>query len=424
MFKMKKRYLLLICLFVFVLYLLWCNVSFIHTRKADSKVVLVDNVKYAKDSFITSNATIIWQGFYHDWNYNHRVNRLGDWWQPIIKGGNNFNAVFNHSAATGSGSDVLNYTTYFTYLKSDMITSFSSVVSAVVQGREATTTTKIITVKGILPENMRKYSNHTVLLNGFDMYCRALGDKNLKGSGNADKLSHLLIDVNNIKIDGNEFQFDLSIQLGADCDSPECVNFTPGDNEWFDYQMAVAYQVMAYNNSVHITEKSINQSYKWYKPFKTRPDIDPNEIYRDRKSLINKTIQGISGYNIGIPAISKIEIDLPKGEGGLLRKRMETPHLLNLDIAITDFKYNVANGICILDADLFFKNWKPGMPLLSYGNNGSVNINVGAKLIQIHDATAQTDQQSVKGNINWETTQLEQRNANDPNSVKSFIYNK
>lgn len=421
---MKKRYILLLLVFLFALYVLWCNVSFIHTRKPDEIAKLKDKVEYAKDSFATSNATLIWQGFYHDWNYNHRVSRLGDWWQPLTNENNTFKAVFNHTAASGSGSDILNYTTYFTYLKSNMINTFSSVVNVVVQGREATTITKVITVKGVLPESMRRNNNFTVLLNGFDIISRSLGDKDLKGSGNSDKLAHLLLDVNNIKITGNEFQFDVTIQLGADCDSPECVNFTPGDNEWFDYQMAVAYQVIAYNNGVHVTDKKINQSYKWYKPMKSRPDIDPNEIFRDRKALNNNTIHGVGGYNIGIPAIRSIEIDLPKGEGGLLRKRLETPHLLNLDIAITDFSYNSANGICVFDADLFFKNWKPNMPLLSYGNNGSANINLGLKLIQLNDNNAMIETQAVKGTINWETTQLEQRNADDPNSKKSFIYSK
>ena len=64
------------------------------------------------------------------------------------------------------------------------------------------------------------------------------------------------------------------------------------------------------------------------------------------------------------------------------------------------------------------------MPLLSYGNNGSANINLGLKLIQLNDNNAMIETQAVKGTINWETTQLEQRNADDPNSKKSFIYSK
>ena len=51
-------------------------------------------------------------------------------------------------------------------------------------------------------------------------------------------------------------------------------------------------------------------------------------------------------------------------------------------------------------------------------------IKAGIKLIQINDASAIVSAQSLQGKINWETTQLDQREADDPNSVKSFVFNK
>ena len=97
---------------------------------------------------------------------------------------------------------------------------------------------------------------------------------------------------------------------------------------------------------------------------------------------------------------------------------------MSLDIAITDYTYNAATGNCILDADLFFKNWKPEMHPLSYGNDGKAFINLGLKLLQINDPNAIVESQSIEGKIRWETTQLDQREANDPNSVKSFLFSK
>lgn len=405
-----------------MLYLLWCNISIIYTRKAKTDVPLVMNTVYPTDSFSVDNNTVFWQGFYHDWTYNHRINRLGDWIQSSNNNDGSFKAVFNHSGATGSGSDILNYQTFFTYLKTEKARFFSSVLSTAVRGREATTTTKIITVKGVWPAALKNYHNGIVVLNGFDLYCRSSDDGKVMGTGSADKLSQLYIDVDKLRFNGNEFEFDLAIMLGADCDSPECLNFTPGDNEWFDYQFTIAYQVIAYNEGVHVGNSELHQYYSWRKPYKTRPDMDPNEIFRVDKALTNQKIQGLAGFNVGIPLINKIDITLPKGKGGLIRKRLETPHLLDLDIAITDFAYNAASGSCVYNADLFFKNWKPDMHPLSYGNDGKAFINLGIKFFQVNDPGAFIDNQSIEGKINWETTHLDQRQANDPNSIKSFVY--
>lgn len=419
---MKKRYILLIFTVLLLLYILWCNISIIYTRNPTSKIPLIDNISYQKDTFFSGNATVLWQGFYHDWSYNHRLNRLGDWMQDIKSNDGKFQASFNHSAASGSGSDILNYLTYFTYLRTTKARFLSSTVSTVVRGREATTTTKIITVKGVLPPELRNYKHAVVVLNGFDLYCRSSDDGQVMGTSNADKLSQLFLEVDKLKFTGDEFEFDLAIKLGADCDSPECLNLSPGDNEWFDYQLTTAYQLIAFNDDARSTNSSLQQYYSWRKPFKTRPDMDPNEIFRNNFTLINKTIKGAAGFNIGIPVINKIDINLPKGKGGLLRKRLETPHLLSLDIAITDYTYNSSTGICTYNADLFFKNWKPDMHPLSYGNDGKAYINLGLRLLQVNDPAAIVEIQSIKGKINWETSQLDQRQANDANSVKSFIF--
>lgn len=421
---MKNRHILLILFILLALYMIWCNASFFYTRKTSSKIPLVEKIAYSKDSFDVLNTTVFWQGFYHDWNYNHRVNRLGDWIQSVNKTEEGLHAVLSHSGAAGSGSDVLDYQTFFTYLKTQKAKFFSSIVSCTIRGREATTTTKIITVKGAWPKELKNYTQGTVVLNGFDLATSTRNNGQVLGSGTADKLSELYINIEKLKIENDSFSFDLTVKLGADCDSPECINFTPGDNEWFDYQLRVAYQVIAYNDGVHIASSNATQHYKWWKPLKSRPDIDPNEIFRNDKTLKDKKINGIDGYNIGIPLMNQIDIVIEKGNGGITRKRDETPHLLMLDMAITDFNYNASSGICVYNMDLFFKNWKPNMHPLSFGNDGTVSFKVGLKLLQINDPTAKYEDLWLNGKINWQTTQLDQRDSDDPNAVKSFVFNR
>lgn len=421
---MKNRYILLTLFLIFSLYLLWCNISIIYTRKGKVNIPLVENVQFPSDSFDVVNATVFWQGFYHDWSYNHRVNRIGDWIDNVSNKDGSMRAVFTHTAASGSGADVLNYLTFFTYLKTEKAQFFSAATTATIRGREATTTTKVIAVKGKWPSSLAHYKMGTVVLNGFDLYSSNSNNGKVMGSGNADKLSKLFMEVNNFKIQDSTFEFDLNVMLGADCDSPECLNFTPGDNEWFDYQLKVAYQIIAYQDDVHVSNAKLQQDYTWRKPFKTRPDIDPNEIFRKDKVLENQVLKGHKDYHVGIPLISKIDINLPKGKGGVIRKRMETPHLLALDIAINDYEYNPATGNCVYTADLFFKNWKPNMHILSFGNDGRAIINLGIKFLQIRDPNAVVESQFVKGDIKWQTTQLDQRLANDPHSQKSFVLQK
>ena len=421
---MKNRYIILTLFVLLMLYLAWCNISFIYTQKGTDNIALVDKITYPKDSFLVGNSTVLWQGFYHEWNYNHRLNRLGDWIQKVNYNNNSLSAEMTHSGASGSGADVLEYQTFFTYLSTQQLRFFSSTVAATVRGREATTTTKIITVKAAWPKILNNYSDATVVLNGFDIASSTTNNGMVMGAGKADKLSKLYLDLSTLKIEKDSFSFDITVMLGADCDSPECLNFTPGDNEWFDYQLKIAYQIIAHNNTARTNNANFTQFYKWRKPFKTRPDIDPNEIFRQDKELKNLKINGAIGYNIGIPLINKIDIDLPKGKGGVIRKRLETPHLLSLDIAIPTYKYDATNGKCVFDADLFFKNWKPNMHPLSYGNDGEVTINLGVTLLQINDPSAKVETQSLQGKIKWETTQLDQRDADDPNSVKSFVFNK
>jgi hypothetical protein len=144
-----------------MLYILWCNISIIYTRKGKTDIPLVNNTSYPTDSFSVSNATVFWQGFYHDWSYNHRINRIGDWIQSVAENDNGIRAIFSHSGATGSGSDVLSYLSYFTYLKTDKAKFFSSSVNTAIRGREATTTTKIITVKGKWPAALKNITKES-----------------------------------------------------------------------------------------------------------------------------------------------------------------------------------------------------------------------------------------------------------------------
>ncbi|NTX17885.1 hypothetical protein HUA76_44745, partial [Myxococcus sp. CA056] len=62
------------------------------------------------------NGVVLWRGFNHWWDYNHRINRLGDWVQNDGCTGLSCSAHIIHAAASGSGPDTASYKSWYTTL--------------------------------------------------------------------------------------------------------------------------------------------------------------------------------------------------------------------------------------------------------------------------------------------------------------------
>ena len=350
---------------------------------------------------ISGNCSVIWRGFYHDWNYNHRVNRLGDWISNVDYS-NGYKATMNHSAASGIGADQLRYKTFLSVINtSEDIFFHSGSISTNINGVEGTSTSKSINISEELPQFSN--ANAVVLLNGFDMYSRPPGSTDLKGDGAADKVFSFQIKPENISLsnsnNGTTINFDFNIILGADCASTECTSGV--DNDWFDYYLEISYQIiLAENNKLQATSQMLENAYEWARPINSN---DHNEIKRDQFRLENISISGNSGYNIGFPGIRSIYFKTEKGMGGFDGMSEEFPHMLNLDIALIDPIYDADNGSLTMHADLFYKNWRPPIPAVSFGASGSVEFEVETILVQLDDENATIEHQSLSDKILWLT---------------------
>lgn len=350
-------------------------------------------------------STLIWQGTYHDWTYNHRVNRMGDWIDDADYS-DGFTAKLRHSAASGIGGDVNTYKTFTTAVTTTADVAFSTgQSSAIIQGAEGSVSSVTIPVEMAIQNP--DHAEALILLNGFDMYARPGVSENLIGDGQADKLFHFKVFTANqeraISIQGGfvAIRFDLVIELGADCASPEC---SSGPNvDFFDYQVTIAYQLITASESdLSITSSSLSNAYSWERNLEN----GANEIKREDFRLNDQTISGPGNSGGATLGISSISFTNQKGFGGFDGNSLEYPHMLNFDLAVFNEEYDASSGQMTFDADLFFKNWRAPVPPVSFGGGGSTQFEVGVELLQFHDASMVIEPRPVTGSITWFTNPL------------------
>jgi len=141
-----------------------------------------------------TDRTLIWQGFSHEWTYNHRINRLGD----FVRQMNDSVYTVNHTSATGIGKDSTAFASHYLVAKSnDKI--FQNIDTSIIAVFKKNNTFK---AKIILPRN----NNETLILNGFD----------IAAINEAYKFGKYAVKINEKR------NFEVEIELKLTCNSPEC----------------------------------------------------------------------------------------------------------------------------------------------------------------------------------------------------------
>lgn len=356
------------------------------------------------DSNTTSNSSVIWRGFHHVWEYNHRVNRMGDW-VGDIDNSNGFSANAYHSAASGIGPDRIEYKSFFTSIKTSDAVNFSTVNQEIrFQGIEGTVDSQTIEISLEIPSTT--ITNASVVLNGFDMYALPFGTDNLLGDGDADKLFNFSLQTSNVTLQKEQqktiITFDLHATLGADCTSPECS--VGATNDWFDYLVTAYFQIISADDTyLSETTKRIEQSYEWERPMNN----NSNEIFEENFVINNINVNGLPGIPVGISAIKGFTFETTQGYGGFGGQSFEYPHMQTFNIALKPQHYDTATGSMLLDADLFFKNWAAPVPFFSFGGGGTLKMETELALVQINDKQAKVDHFSIEDEFVWLTNPLD-----------------
>ncbi|MBX7225196.1 MAG: hypothetical protein K1X55_04150 [Chitinophagales bacterium] len=360
----------------------------------------------------TTNSTdkhLIWHGFHHIWDYNHRINRLGDWYE-ITDSKDGLKVDLVHAAASGSGADKLNYSSFYTLVTSEKIHTFQNKFSFRMYGKEGETVEAAHEVSGHLPDYFDRNMKYAMLIAGLDKYSRTNG---VRGDGKADKIYDFELKLLPITVmDNGDFSFDIQARLAGDCSSPECL--TGPEQDWFDYQVTCYYQIVAFDGN--LVSDTLYNTYSWEKPSAGRPNPDDKEIFRDAHMIAKKMV-GSEGYDQAILGFNSISYRLEKGLGGLFGNTLEYQHMLETDIAINKAVYDEETGEMDIVADLFFKNWDATMPPVSYGGGGSVAFKAGLTMLQWNDSEGKIEPITQTGSISWNTSQNNQQPGNSPASL-------
>lgn len=363
-----------------------------------------------KEKTLTNNPTLVWNGFHHAWDYNHRINRMGDWIEPFTeKEKSGF--VLAHTGASGSGADKLDFTSFYTKIVSEKISTHNDKFSFRVFGKEGETVESNYTITANIPSNFDANHKFVLLISGFDLFSRTKADGPIRGDEKADKIFIFGLNTSNLNVENGKYNFKLSTKLGGDCNSPECIT---GENQnWFDYQIILYYQIIGLPDSSNIESMALSNAYSWEKPSQGKPNPDSKEIFKSDKQIKDKEITGQPNFKNAILGFSGFDYNIAKGLGGLLGNELEYPHMVETDLALLPKNYDATAGKMLFDADLFFKNWDATMPLVSYGGAGSIVFNANINLIQWGDENAIVEyNKSNAGTINWKTSQTNQQAGN------------
>lgn len=163
-----------------------------------------------------SHSAVFWQGYQHQWEYNHRVNRFGSYVRQQAGQDGAARAVVGHTAASGTGGDTARFCEFVTEVRSAEGVAFQQGCGeTVVECPRGDVMPFVIRVDDLeLAPELQGRDTYTVVLNGFDL--RALQ--------HSDKIVALNVEVTDPQIyaGGTKARFYIVGHLCFDCRSPEC----------------------------------------------------------------------------------------------------------------------------------------------------------------------------------------------------------
>ena len=334
---------------------------------------------------MATNTFYVWHGFDHMWNYNHRMNRLGSYLDV-----NNSKVV--HTGASGTGRDTLEYRDLYSKIETEHVTATQGNLTFCLHGTEDYIYKEERSVDIKVDD---KENEHVVLLQGFDIY----------SNDDSDSLLILDIELENTRIEGDCFKFDVVVHLNVDCKTVECKPL----NKEFDYTLEVYYQILSCNKeNVMVNFLPVHKNkYNW-----------------NKKAEIFKKVFGFLKRSNYLPVDAK---KYPIVTGGFKRigvninykERQKAPHMLELSMAINHIYIKSRYQYTVLESQ-FFKNWRRGMrsfnfaSLFAFRRDGSFIGLSEIILIHIKKGKIKSNMES-RGWLEWLGAN---RPSNDPAGMK------
>ncbi len=311
------------------------------------------------------DAAVLWRGFTHQWTYNHRLNRLGNYIDNTEYEGLPYKARLVHTAATGVGGDVGYFDSQFTYLGLNGLSSSSGTCTIDFTGKEGDMHNVMKKISLDVPQSYDPGNVRcVVLLNGFDIISET----------KADKLQLFNVNISNPEYlaASEKIQFDIDASLLVTCQSLECSSF----KNKFTYSIKVNFlALIGPADAFNVVEQYSHRVYNW-----------------DKKAELNtlpltKSIQGSRNSTFGKAALGfqSLAINLDRAHW-----------LLEWHSVIQPKNYNSQTGIFEYDLDLNFKQWdeemkhnssNPRMSRFSAKRKGWAAIDATVVMLQLANNT-------------------------------------
>lgn len=333
---------------------------------------------------------VVWMGFEHQWTYNHRLNRLGDYIEQPHFEGYDHPVKHYHTGATGVGWDDGFFSSYYNVVKSDDVGFQAGKVSFELFNREGATSKKQRILRIPLKEKLQSKEQIVAVLNGFD----------LVAIDGADKLKTLGIALGTPIYNEAESSVDITVDVNfnANCGSFECNRF----NHKYRYEIEVHYLLIAGNQQEFSrTEKSFAKEYVW----------DRKSSFED--GLIDVEVNGQPNYDEATMGFKSIQIDMDRDHW-----------LVDWHTAIHPQFYYPKSGRMTFAIDLFLKQWKKKnhspykfASRFSKRKDGWAKVQGEVVLLQFDDACVENKSRS--GAISWKGRN-QSANSSDAVNVKRF----
>lgn len=267
---------------------------------------------------------LIWQGFKHEWTYNHRINRIGNF---VHNENGNITSV--HASATGLGADSTFYSSRYAILENTGLAHLSGKARFVIDYKEKDFMTQTLKARISLPRGFKGTDIQLALLNGFDLLTL----------DQADKLNHLHIELGSVQYNEAEDYLNLNIRVGfmVDCQSVECHMF----RQLAIYQLDVYFTILGGTTNQLLSQNlTLDQEFEWDRR-KNGEEVAQEHVLTNLNGGVYR--QAVLGYQ-------SFTIDLDQAHW-----------FTNLSNCLIDPNYSSEEGWYSVSWEAAFQEWKPGM---------------------------------------------------------------
>ncbi len=314
----------------------------------------------------------LWNGFQHEWTYNHRINRIGNYYDDAT------NEIV-YTSASGLGADSTYFTSRFQKITSQHLSVYYGKVRLELEGKEGETISQSNIIENINIQPEDKGKKVWACLNGFD----------LLSLRQADKLElfsmELQIPEQESTSDSLLVPLEFSAAFRANCSTLECA--------WFKnkvhYQLDIYYVLLLSDTDdclVPETNPSTTIHFEWDKETEMAEENPPINIMKAEKAF-PKSVLGLQAVFI----------------------ELDSEHWIKeWHWGIKEQKYSSINSKMYCVSDLYFKEWSARMKKQSAypkhsrfskrgGGDGQLKIKVG--MFQFKEGKIES--MTYKGGMFW-----------------------